>query len=315
MQFQDAHIQAIKKIAPDASINVIEDKKEILDMHLGNCEILIYSFFDYPDLVDFTKAKNLKWVHTTSAGASDIANVLKNTDIILTNSSGVHPIPIAEHVFTFLLMFARQIYKSYRMQIEDKKWFQDYNLLAIEELYGKTIGIVGFGRIGKRIAKVSKGFDMHVLALLHNSGAHDPNVDMEYLPEQLNKLLNQSDFVINCLPLTNETKNFFTMDKFKQMKSSAYFINIGRGKTVDENDLINALKQNIIAGAGLDVFAEEPLSEQSELWNLKNIIITPHYAGLTPRYIDRVVEIFCTNLQSYLQKKPMPNLVDKEKGY
>ena len=99
------------------------------------------------------------------------------------------------------------------------------------------------------------------------------------------------------------------------MKNTAYFINVGRGKTVVESGLIHALEEKIIAGAGLDVFNEEPLPNSSKLWNLKNVILTPHYAGWTPNYMDRVIDIFCINLQAYLQKKRMPNLVDKNTGY
>ena len=306
MDYTDKHISEIKTLIPNAQINLIEDKKDIVDKYLPETDILVYSSFDYPDLVDFKIAKKLKWVHVTSAGASDTASQLKSTTILLTNSSGVHPIPISEHVFTYLLMFTRQFHTSYRTQIEEKKWMQSYHFLQVSELYEKTIGIVGFGRIGKQIAKLAKGFGMTVVTLTHQESE---------TKGQFEEMLNTSDFVINCLPLTDETYHLFTIDRFKQMKSSAYFINVGRGKTVVEDDLIHALKTRIITGAGLDVFEDEPLPKKSELWNLKNVIITPHDAGWTPCYADRVINIFCSNLRAYLKHKPMPNLVDKEKGY
>lgn len=305
MDYTDKHISEIKSLVPDAKINLVEDKKDTVDTYLPKTDILIYSSFDYPDLVDFKIAKNLKWVHVTSAGSADTAEKLRNTNVLLTNSSGVHPIPISEHVFTYLLMFTKQFHKSYRVQIEEKKWKQSYKFLPVSELFGKTIGIVGFGRIGKRVAEIAKGFGMNVVPLIHKKSEK----------KDFEKLLHRSDFVINCLPLSDETHHLFTMERFKQMKPSAYFINVGRGKTVIEDDLIQALKTGLIAGAGLDVFEEEPLQNKSELWNLENVIITPHNAGWTPFYADRVIDIFCSNLKAYLNDKDMPNLVDKEKGY
>ncbi len=194
--------------------------------------------------------------------------------------------------------------------MHDNKWGQLGIVNNLSELNGKTIAIVGFGRIGERIAKIAKAFDMKVIVLRHNSPiSKNPNVDDIYDQKSLFKLLDRADFVINCLPLSSGTRNFFDKSLFQKMKNTTYFINIGRGGTVVENDLIHSLKNGIIAGAGLDVFEEKPLSKYSELWELKNVIITPHYAGWSPKYIDRMIDICCDNLRAYNRNKLMPTLI------
>jgi D-2-hydroxyacid dehydrogenase (NADP+) len=316
MEYTAEHVAQITAILPGAQIDVIEPTPKALAAHLPTADILVMSPLDHGKIVDFSQASRLKWVHITAAGATDTAAKLRDTPVLLTNSSGVHPIPIAEHVFTFMLMFARHMYESHRRQLQQKQWSQEHIATHLSELHSATVGIVGFGRIGKRVAEVAKGFDMRVVALSHSDPAvSNPAVDQFYTPQQSTQLLQESDFVINCLPLTDETEHFFGKDMFAGMKPSAYFINIGRGKTVVEQDLIQALEQGVIAGAGLDVFDEEPLPASSRLWKLDNAIITPHYAGWTPRYIDRVITIFCSNLQAYTAGKEMPTAVDKLKKY
>ena len=312
LQLNKNHIEQIKEQFPDSDITVVDDIKDQIDSKIERTEIILTSRLSN---IDFQKAKNLKWVHVTAAGVDRIPEDILKSDISITNSSGVHSIPIAEHVFAFMLMFERQIHKSFRTQIEEKKWVRDFKIQNVSELHRKTIGVIGLGRIGRKIAELAKKFNMKVLAVVRSAREKDDNVDELYTSNELDTVLQNSDFVVVCLPLTKETYHMFDYGKFKKMKSSAYFINIGRGKVVNENDLIRALKENLIAGAGLDVFEEEPLPADSELWNLENVIITPHYSGWTPYYMDRVVDIFCENLKAFLEGKKMPNLIDKELGY
>ena len=173
----------------DINVDLVDPKKNIIDSSLPLADILVISRFRYTDLVDFSKASNLKWVHVTSSGSDDIALTLKNTSIMLTNSSGVSAIPIAEHVFTYMLMFARQFIFSYRVQMEKKRWSQNPNTLLPTELYNKRLGIVGYGRVGKRIACIAKGFGMMVSALAYHMPLQDIYTDMAYTPIDLNKLL------------------------------------------------------------------------------------------------------------------------------
>lgn len=297
------HIQSIKNIVPKAEIVVVDDDKKIIDTYINTVEIIINSSGDLEN-IDIEKAKNLRWIHSTNAGVNGLATSLKHTNIILTNSSGVHPIPIAEHVFAMILFLTRKINKAFKNQLTAKKWRQSADYFDVEELFGKKIAIIGYGHIGKRIGEIAQAFGMKVLT----QRSKDDSIHLQ-------NILQNADFIVDCLPLTQQTQGFFDNTKFKLMKSGSYFINIGRGQSVVENDLIDALKKNLIEGAGLDVFEHEPLDRSSELWDLPNVIITTHYAGYNPHYYDRMIEIFNKNLQAFLDKTPLPNLVDKNKGY
>ena len=271
-------------------------------------------------MIHLKLAEHLKWVHLSSAGVTDAAKILKKTNIILTNSSGVHPIPISEHVVAFMLMFARQMNVSYRNQIERQTWTRNFGTMKVFELHGKTVGIVGYGKIGSQIAKVCKALGMKVFVLEHKKKVKDASIDAVY--KSVNELLVNSDFVVNALPLTDKTAGYFDIKKFKLMsrsgsdgKPAAYFINIGRGKTVVEKDLMIALKSNVIAGAGLDVFEQEPTPDSNPLWDMPNVIMTPHISGWTPEYTNRVIDIFCEDLKAFLKNETMPTEVDKNLGY
>lgn len=306
----EKHIQQIISGFPQASITLVEDQKEEINKEISNAEIIITVSMHN---IDFKKAANLKWIHLTSAGADRMPEEIMNSDIIVTNSSGVHPIPITEHVFGFMLMLERKLHLLGRFQSK-KEWARG-RLQNVNELHGKTIGIVGLGRIGREIARLSKAFNMKVVAVVRNPREPEDYVDELLTQKEMARVLQVSDHVVVCLPLTKETHHLFDYEIFRKMKRSAYFINIGRGKVVNEKDLIRALKENLIAGAALDVFEEEPLPESSPLWEMENAIISPHYSGWTPHYMDRVTGIFCENLTAYLQNKKMPNMIDKTLGY
>ncbi len=311
MQLTPQHLKKIKKVVPKANI-VVADSTQKDIVRQSNTDIIISSGFQREWLDSF---KNLQWVQVTSAGVNALPKELFDSNVLLTNASGVHPIPIAEQVFGYILMFSRQLHTFHHTQIEKAEWMTNAPSLPVSELYKKTVGIIGSGRIGERVAHLAKAFEMKVLAVVRDHRKKVENVDVLYTLTQLDTVLKTSDYVVNCLPSTSETKYLFTAKKFKIMKSSAYFVNIGRGDAVVENDMIDALKSGIIAGAGLDVFETEPLPSSNPLWKLPNVIITPHTAGLTPYYFDRVIDIFCKNLEAFLQKKKMPTLVDKKRGY
>lgn len=311
MDVTEKHLEQIKKVLPSATIQIFKDTDNLAKV-IDNADIVITPNIS---LIPLNQAKNLKLIQVTSAGVNGLPKELVENDILITNASGVHPIPIAEHVIAFMLMFAHQLSSLHRTQIEKKIWDYSYTKYPIQELSRKTIGITGMGRIGTHIAKLAKGFDMHVIAMVRDVSKKYQYVDDVVTEKNVAKLLQRADFVVNAMPLTDETKYFFDMEKFKQMKPTAYFINIGRGPVANEKDLIEALQKDVIAGAGLDVFEVEPLSDESPLWNMENVIITPHSSGQTPEYMNRVIDIFCENLKAYLEKKDMPNLVDKRKGY
>lgn len=267
-------------------------------------------------------AKQLKWVHSASAGVNDMLAIpdLVKRPILLTNSSGVAAIPIAEHVLAMMLVFCRRLNELMALQREgvwrEDSWVKDPRFtLSFDELYEKTIGVVGLGRIGSEVAKRAKCFGMNVIAIKKKMEPKKPFVD-ELLPsDKLTSLLKKSDFVVLSVPLTPETNGMIGINELKAMKKTAYIINIGRGKIIKEEELIRALKEKMIAGAGLDVFEEEPLHSNSELWKMKNVVITPHAAGNTIRYWDRTTEIFCENLKRFINNQPMINVIDKKAAY
>jgi len=263
---------------------------------------------------EFKKAKNLKWIQLTSAGVDHMLyDDIINSEVILTSASGVHPKPIAEHVFGLILSWTRRIDVAIKGKIE-KRWNKD-EIEWCDELTGKTMGIIGYGNIGQEIGRIAKCFDMKVIGLKKKK----ENVKIQPYElltfQDLDKLLKDSDIIVTVLPHTKETENFISEEEFKKMKHNVIFVNVGRGRTVDEKALIKALKEGKIQCALLDVFYDEPLPDDSPLWDMENVIITPHIAGMTPYYDERVVEIFLKNLKEYPNFERMINVVDKEAGY
>jgi phosphoglycerate dehydrogenase-like enzyme len=305
-------LKQVKETGAGLKIDSITDLDKNISKKITETEILVSSDLS---LLSSDNTKNLKWVHITSAGTNKVPDFLRKSKIIITNSSGVHPIPIAEHVFGFMIMLSRNMHKSLRQQIMSKKWNRSYDYLHPEELSGKSILIVGMGRIGEKIAEIAKVFGMEVSGVVRDLSKKRKTQIKLFEIKDLAKALKDADFIVNCLPGTEHTKGIFDKKMLDKFKPSAYFINIGRGTSVVEAELIKALQKNRIAGAGLDVFEEEPLSEDSKLWSLENVIITPHYSGWTPNYTKRVLDIFCINLKAYLRGGKMPNLINKELGY
>lgn len=303
-----AHLKKIRTIAPQMEIAVTGDPNEIAQ-HVADAEIIVTSPRTLPPLAN---ARNLKWLHSLSAGVDRLLTPeIKRSSVLVSNSSGVHAIPIAEHVMTYMLIFARGFLGSLENQ-RKRVWKRGEGLI---ELYDKTVLIVGMGHIGSEVARRAHAFGCHVIALTRSGKTDSTFIHVIHRASALTRMLPKADFVISCLPGTPETHHIFDFGKFRLMKPSAYFINIGRGALVHEKDLITALEKKLIAGAALDVTEVEPLPVESPLWNLPNVIITPHHSGSSERYIDRAVDRFCLNLQAYLAHKPLPNLVDKKLGY
>jgi phosphoglycerate dehydrogenase-like enzyme len=201
-------------------------------------------------------------------------------------------------------------------------------LFTPEELRGKTSGIVGYGSIGRQVARLASAFGMHVLAMQRGTdhrdrGFHFPGIgDLEgtiperyYTPDQLHEMLGESDVVVIAVPLTPKTREMFDAAAFRAMKPTAFLVNIARGDIIDEKALIQALEEKQIAGAALDVFDQEPLPSTSPLWHLPNVFISPHVTGLTSQYDERALTIFYENLRRYLAGEPLLNVVDKTLGY
>lgn len=288
---------------------LITDRMEEIEPWIDDIEIAAGHF-----PIDFLRrATNLRWYQQWGAGTDWLMKHpdLIEKDFMLTNASGVHSIPISEHILALMLAFARKLPDAVRAQAKGM-WVE---VDGLGELAGKTMLLIGVGAIGKYTAHIAAALGMRVVGLRRNPGKQIPGIDRMVGKEQLYQVLPEADFVVLTIPLTHETRHMIDEKAFKAMKQSAFIVNIGRGATIDEAALILALQNGQIAGAGLDVFEKEPLSEDSPLWKMENVIITAHYSGNTPHYDQRAFEIFIDNLKRYTTGVPMRNLVDKKRGY
>lgn len=302
----------IRQAAPEAQIIFMKNKEDWLRQKAEFADRINVVFGLRPFLW-YKEMPNLAWCQQTGAGANwllDMPDVARS-DMILTNASGVHAIPISEHILALMLSLSRGIHLNIRSQ-SDRKWDRRGEVL---ELDGATVGIIGLGAIGEKTAEKAKGLNMRVLGLRRNPGKSSPFVEKMFGPDGLQELLSQSDWVVLTAAMTAETRGMIGEAEFKAMKKTAFIINIARGPIIDEPAMIEALQGGAIAGAGLDVFETEPLPQDSPLWDMENVVITPHYAGATPRYMDRLLDIFTENLRRYQAGEPLINVVDKKLGY
>lgn len=273
-------------------------------------------------------APDLKWVHFMWEGVDSMSDEFRDSDIVLTNSSGAHADHIAEHVFAFILNHARKA-RLYMDLQGRKEWLSWWDQPKLDMLRGSTIGVIGYGRIGRAIAAIANGFGMNVIAMKRNPSkkivegpefipCRDPEGRIPYKilgPDGIMELLSVSDHVVLALPYTRETHHLLGVEKFRAMKPTAFLVNIGRGALIDEGSLVDALGSGEIAGAGLDVFEKEPLPAQSPLWVMENVMITPHSSVGGDPAEDTVIDLFCENLDRFIRGDEMMNLVDKRKGY
>lgn len=256
----------------------------------------------------------LRWIQSWSSGIDSLPlDLIEARGMLLTDASGVHAKSVSETAIAMMLGLSRGIAAAVRNQ-HTSTWESPPTLA---EMNGGTVAIVGAGEIGREVARVARAFDMRVLAV-SRSGRTVPEADATYETSRLDEALGEADYVVNILPLTEETRYLFDARRFAAMKQGAYFINVGRGATVKTEDLIAALEQGAIAGAGLDVFEQEPLPAEHPLWSMPNVILTPHNSGgMTVRNTERLVRLFVSNLGVYLsgETERLHNLVDYSKRY
>lgn len=247
-----------------------------------------------------------------------VTQQMRDRGLALTNASGVHGANIAEHVFCFMLMFTRRMDVHFRSQLAGR-WERGLpeKKAGADELTGQTLGIVGLGRIGEALASRANAFGMRVIAAKRNPSARHAQATIAaiYGMDQIPRLLAESDHICIALPYTPETDRLFDSTMLAHCKPGAYLYNIARGKIIDEIALIDALTNGRLAGAGLDVFAAEPLPPESPFWTLHNVLITPHTAGITPHYFARTAQLFAENLSRYLCGEGLNNLYDPAHGY
>jgi phosphoglycerate dehydrogenase-like enzyme len=330
-RFADTLVDRVRAVSPQLVVTQKSVQNDWDDSDIGASfdgdEEILYCFMPPRDL---SVAPKLKWVQLHSAGINQLTNhPILQSGIRVTTSSGIHAVPIGEFAIAMMLALARKFPLIVRKQ-DLSEWPNGrWHLFLGTEAHRKTLGIVGYGSIGRHAARIAKlGIGMRILALSRSgdkrdrgyveNGVGDPEgtlPDEWFKRSQLSDLLAQSDFVLISTPLTDETRNLIGERELRQMKPTAFLLNIARGGIVNEVALVRALRENWIAGAGADVFEQEPLPADSELWKCMNAIIAPHISSATASYDDRAAELFSENLRRYLGGKELLNLASRDRGY
>ena len=307
--------QLLKESAATEAVEVTTADE--LSAHLSDAEILC-SYFIPSDWR--TQAPKLRWIQFPGAGVDSLATtglLDANSGVIVTTAAGIHAETISEYVFGSMLMFNWNWPQMVRLQ-DNHVWARSatWYHLGGRELAGQTLGIIGLGHIGRRIAQLAHAFGMRVLGMRRSlSGEQEPDVDQLFLPEQLHELLRLCDYVVISVPLTGETEKLIGEDELRIMRSNAYLVNIARGRVIDEQALIQALREGWIAGAGLDVTEEEPLPSESPLYSMPNVILTPHISGNSAHYDTRLAALFADNLKRYRSGQKLQNQYEPSRGY
>lgn len=260
--------------------------------------------------------RELKWVQLISAGVEHVLEPeILSSPVQITNARGMHVTHMAEHVLAYLLAFARGLPDCQRWQ-EKHEWHQEELIERVFTLAGRTAGIIGLGAIGQGCAVRLAALGMQVIGIRRrNEAPVPPGVSRALGPEGLTEVLAASDAVIIATPLTRETRGLIGPAQIAAMKPGAYLVNIARARIVDEPAMLAALASGHLAGAGLDVFMEEPLPPGSPLWARPDVILTPHSSGNYPGYVRQATSIFADNLRRWQRGEPLANLVDKTAGY
>ncbi|MFO5439990.1 MAG: D-2-hydroxyacid dehydrogenase [Dolichospermum sp.] len=298
---------------PENTILVRVDSEGNIDSDATDAEVYFSWFYLKPTTLHrvLDAGPSLRWHHAPNAGVNHILTPkYLQRDLILTNGAGVHGIPSAEFVITYLLAYCKQLPSLYQLHNEHN-WQRD---LPIQELFDKTLLIIGAGGIGQEIAVRAQAFGMRIFGSCRHPEPL-PNFDKVVGANEWKQLLPESEFVVIAAPLTLETKGMIDMETLGLFRPDSYLINIARGAIVDESALTTALEKGWIAGAALDTVFTEPLPAESPLWTLPNVFITPHCSGNSPRVKERTLALFLDNLTRYRQGKPLRNVVDKTAGY
>ncbi len=272
----------------------------------------------------------LEWLQTHSAGVDFLlGRPVWQSQVLITTLSGVHAVPIAEYLLAMILAFRWRLPAMRHYQARSEWVRGRWSVFAGPELRGSTLGVIGYGSIGRELARLGHAMGMRVLAANRSGrrlsqrgyrlpGTGDPQATIPekiYPTGQFLEMLPQCDYVAVLAPLTAETRHMIGAEALARMKAGAFLFNAGRGALIDEAALIDALRNGSIAGAGLDVFETEPLPPDSPLWQMENVIISPHVSGFTLQYDERASDLFAENLRRYLDGEALLNLVDREKGY
>jgi phosphoglycerate dehydrogenase-like enzyme len=305
------HVDTLRRLFPDVLFSYADTEDGMVDQAV-DADV---AFTSRLNLRAFAAARRLRWVHSPAAGVGAMLfPELRASEVRLTNSRGMNARAVAEHVLALLFALARRLPEAFEAQ-RTGRWIQD-RLSGLPTLQGRTVGIVGLGAIGARLAEMASGLGMRVIATRRDPRAGRPEGIDEVLPASgLSRLLAESDVVVLAAPLTGETREFIGAAELAVMKPTAWLINVSRGKLIREKDLVDALVAGKLAGAGLDVFEHEPLAADSPLWRMPHVIVTPHVAGFQDDYWDAAINLFAENLRRFKVGWPLLNVVDKVAGY
>lgn len=278
---------------------------------------IIFTWTLKPD--QFERAAQLQWIHCPSAAVHPlIFPELVRSSVVLTNGRNVHGPVVAEHVLALIFALAKNLPFAMRLQARhvwgpELMWAESAHP---REVAGATLGLVGVGSIGREVAKSAAALGMGVIATRQDPGKPVPEgVRKVFAANELPKMLAESDYVVLAAPITASTQKMIDEKCLAAMKPSACLINVGRGALLDEAALAHALRTKKIAAAALDVFEKEPLPQDSPLWDMENVLITPHTAGLTNKLWQRQYAVFSENLKRFMNGQPLLAVVDKQKGY
>jgi len=308
----------------DSAAYISDGVGELVD---ADTEIL-YAFRVPDDLMQ--RAPDLRWLQLLGAGCEHLEdNPVMQSAAQITTASGTQATPIAEYVLGVMLAFYRWLPQAYRAQMR-REWLTQAEVArGSRELRRRTVGIVGYGSIGREVARLARPFGTRILALKRSPNERadtgyavkdtgDPTGEIPeayYAPEDLLTMLPECDVVVLAVPVTKETRGMMGAEAFAAMKPGSFLVNVSRGCVIDEAALMHALKEGPMAGAALDVFDQEPLPEDSPLWDFENLMVTPHISGASRAHLRRSFELFAENLRRLMAGKTMLNLVDKDRGY
>jgi D-2-hydroxyacid dehydrogenase (NADP+) len=317
----EEHLGRLRDEFPDIEIIECLDKQD-LPRVLPGAQLLVGAGLN-ADLL--AKCPDLRWVHSQGTGVDGLLfPELVRSEVLVTNNSGVQASNMAEHLLAMMLAFARGLPDLIRAQTRST-WVQPLRAQAVNqadfyehptfELGYQTLAIVGLGSVGRGLAARAKALGMTVTGFKRRPSRSADSVDRLYDADEWHTMLAEADHIAVCLPLTNETVHLIGEREFAAMKSTAFIYNVGRGDTIDQHALIEALQKGEIGGAGLDVTSPEPLPAESPLWTMPNVMITSHTSGLSPHRWERGIELLIDNIHRYRNGQPLRNLVDKHTGY
>ncbi|HOT91754.1 MAG TPA: D-2-hydroxyacid dehydrogenase [Anaerolineae bacterium] len=313
------NLMGLEKAIPDLQAKYPDvefaycDRPEALPAMIADADVYMGGL----DRETFLAAKQLRWVQSPSSGVNNYLAIpeLVMSDVILTSAVGTHSACLADSVFGMILAFTRCI-KDAVLKQQKHEWAFGELRPKMLELTGSTLGIIGFGSVGRAVAKRAVAFGMHVIAVDVQPLSKPDTVEALWGLERLHELLNLSDYVVVTVPYTSQTDGMIGATEIAQMKPGALLVGISRGRIIDEAALIAALKRGHLRGAALDVFAQEPLPPDSELWDMPNVLITPHAAGGTQFEAQYILDIFCENLERFRRGDfPLRNQVNKKRGF